>query len=118
MDRAKKAKKSKKTWDIDADLADREQTASAIMNLFNRQAEAAEQVDTSSRRANRQTKWHVETGVSLGGVSGEAASTIKDMDDDDEGGFRDEEVSKRCLPSGTPAARAASLPASLPAGRS
>ena len=91
MDRAKKAKKSKKTWDIDADLADREQTASAIMNLFNRQAEAAEQVDTSSRRANRQTKWHVETGVSLT-VGGAAAPVIKEMDDNDDGGFCDEEV--------------------------
>ena len=36
MDKAKAARKAKKQWDIDADLANREQTASAIMALFNR----------------------------------------------------------------------------------
>lgn len=37
VDAAQKAKNTKKYgWDIQADLADREHTASAIMNLFNR----------------------------------------------------------------------------------
>jgi hypothetical protein len=36
MDAAAKAKKAKKTWDIQADLANRENTASVIMDLFNR----------------------------------------------------------------------------------
>ena len=59
MDKAKAVKKSKKQWDIAADLADREQTATAIMALFNRQAEQAAAENVSSRRANRQTKWHL-----------------------------------------------------------
>ena len=32
----KKERKSKKQWDIEGDLANREQTATAIMALFNR----------------------------------------------------------------------------------
>jgi hypothetical protein len=36
MDKAKAARKAKKQWDIEGDLKDREQTATAIMALFNR----------------------------------------------------------------------------------
>jgi Ca2+-binding EF-hand superfamily protein len=36
MDKAKAERKSKKQWDIEGDLANREQTATAIMALFNR----------------------------------------------------------------------------------
>eukprot|EP01048_Picozoa_sp_COSAG05_P016005 COSAG05_NODE_2004_length_3719_cov_28.261393_4_plen_421_part_01 len=97
VDAAGKAKKTKKFgWDIEKDLANRENTASVIMDLFNRQATTTTTQPGPTKRA---PKWQVNTSVGfLATATADSVNRVKDMgdgddefmddmgDDDDDGG--------------------------------